>query len=83
MFVGVWVGVGVFVGVDVDAGVFVGVGVGAFVAIGAENSDVLPSESVAVAVMNGSLSGPGNVHCPLPLAVVLPRYVRPSLTLSV
>jgi hypothetical protein len=85
VFVGVGVFVGVVVGVFVGVlvGVNVGVGVGAVVDSGAENSDVLPLAFVAVAVMNASLSGPGKLHCPLPLAVVLPRYVRPSSTASV
>ena len=51
------VGVGVAVGVGVGDGIGVGVGVGAGVGPGTmelaiENSEVLPIESVAVAVMN-------------------------------
>ena len=79
--VGVAVGVGDGVGVGVGVGVAVGPGLGDGVGgggqssafeHGCENSDVLPSPSVTVAVMLGPVTTPGKLQLPSPSVVVVP-----------
>lgn len=71
--VGVRVAVGVGLGVGTTVGVAVGVGVGTMLT-GAENSEVLPWPSVAVAVTYGPVRPPGlaNTQLPAAFAVVVP-----------
>ena len=80
--VAVGVGLGVGDGVGVGVGVGVAVGVGSGIATGAENSEVLPAASVAVAVMLGPSREPEKIQFPAPLAVVEPSYTLPSSSSS-
>jgi hypothetical protein len=73
-------GIGVTVGVG--DGVGDGLGVGPGTATGAENSEVLPSPSVAVAVTLGPPGEPGKLQLPAPSAVVEPSYTLPSSSSS-
>lgn len=78
--VGVGVTVGVAVGVGVGVGVGDGVGDGVGVAgngNGAENSDVLLSADVAVAVTFGPLTVLPNDQLPDPSAAVVPSKILP------